>query len=473
MHEITPPADESITTTTAASADVPQELYLDTNTDKGGDLSLTEIFAPPVGVYKRSNVFPDLYLKNNQLFFVQRPPQNCKKYKPAAPATNRTTHRSALVYLHLSSHHIRLPGDSPEMQITSFSAFPADSHNPGVVTLLKCRDDDFFITASHAGLYRIEFDTASPTDSAIPKTADFFQNAVPGKQAISDDLAGMISQIERNQTELARIHQSEHPLSNLIRFFQSFESSPLSSQSIDDMNKQRPDNAGLLLDQNKLNAIISEKKGICRHRAFAFAWIANSWGYNTRIVVNEVHAFIEIFYQNHWYPVELGGSARSLTTKPASFTAPAKIQNEVSFLDLTVSHNPQANTAVTTVTAPGNIHSSTRNGGLYPQQNRTLPYQSAGFRFRPENCPSNLLRDQETTISGFMLDAHHMPIKNHPFVLECSHPQKKSIVLATFKTDETGHFSIWVKTPPDWPLGHSDMRWLMKTDTTSEPKPAN
>jgi transglutaminase-like putative cysteine protease len=52
------------------------------------------------------------------------------------------------------------------------------------------------------------------------------------------------------------------------------------------------------------------KKGVCRHRAYAFLITAQSLGIPTRLVQNEAHAWVEIHDGALWRRIDLGGAGR-------------------------------------------------------------------------------------------------------------------------------------------------------------------
>jgi transglutaminase-like putative cysteine protease len=58
------------------------------------------------------------------------------------------------------------------------------------------------------------------------------------------------------------------------------------------------------------------KKGVCRHRAFAFLVTAQSLGIPTRMVLNEAHAWVEVHDGNLWRRIDLGGAGRLQLTEP-------------------------------------------------------------------------------------------------------------------------------------------------------------
>jgi hypothetical protein len=54
------------------------------------------------------------------------------------------------------------------------------------------------------------------------------------------------------------------------------------------------------------------RKGVCRHRAFAFMVTALALGLPTRMVVNEAHAWVELHDGRLWRRVDLGGAGQTL-----------------------------------------------------------------------------------------------------------------------------------------------------------------
>jgi transglutaminase-like putative cysteine protease len=66
------------------------------------------------------------------------------------------------------------------------------------------------------------------------------------------------------------------------------------------------------------------KKGVCRHRAFAFLVTAQGLGIPARMIVNEAHAWVEVYDGTLWRRIDLGGAGRlagaatqALTERPA------------------------------------------------------------------------------------------------------------------------------------------------------------
>lgn len=64
------------------------------------------------------------------------------------------------------------------------------------------------------------------------------------------------------------------------------------------------------------------KKGVCRHRAFAFVITALALGLPTRLVRNEAHAWVEVGDGAIWHRIDLGGAAGRFELDPSARTPP-------------------------------------------------------------------------------------------------------------------------------------------------------
>ncbi|GAG68010.1 unnamed protein product [marine sediment metagenome] len=64
--------------------------------------------------------------------------------------------------------------------------------------------------------------------------------------------------------------------------------------------KIRRTNATLALSEDEIvKAIIGEKQGACHHRAIAFKKLASCFDIHARIVVNDCHAYVEVFLEDY------------------------------------------------------------------------------------------------------------------------------------------------------------------------------
>ncbi len=64
------------------------------------------------------------------------------------------------------------------------------------------------------------------------------------------------------------------------------------------------------------------KKGVCRHRAYAFVITALAAGLPARMVRNEAHAWVEVLDGMIWHRIDLGGAAGRFEVDPSGRTQP-------------------------------------------------------------------------------------------------------------------------------------------------------
>jgi transglutaminase-like putative cysteine protease len=82
-------------------------------------------------------------------------------------------------------------------------------------------------------------------------------------------------------------------LGRLVAYYRSFAES----------DEPAPATGDIFVDLAK------SKKGVCRHRAFAFVVSALGLGVPARLVTNEAHAWVEVHDGTLWHRIDLGGAA--------------------------------------------------------------------------------------------------------------------------------------------------------------------
>lgn len=97
---------------------------------------------------------------------------------------------------------------------------------------------------------------------------------------------------------VARQRTPRAAVTSLVEHFRRFKAST-----------RRPASRGLLLYRD----LALTARGICRHRAYAFMITALGLGIPTRYVMNEAHAWVEVFDGELWHRIDLGGAAAELS----------------------------------------------------------------------------------------------------------------------------------------------------------------
>jgi hypothetical protein len=105
---------------------------------------------------------------------------------------------------------------------------------------------------------------------------------------------------------ISRSMRPRDVVEKMVTYFRAFAPS-------DDPPRERDD---IYLD------LALSKKGVCRHRSFAFLVTALNIGIPARMVVNEAHAWVEAFDGSLWHRIDLGGAANNLETQQDSQRPP-------------------------------------------------------------------------------------------------------------------------------------------------------
>lgn len=438
LKTIEPPKATGAFSHQTVQSPLPTHLSLDDQTQAAGDLTMTEPFAPPVGTYKRRMVFSritDAFDGKQHQFILTPSREPCKRYEFPKPSPEHTLHRSALLYIQPNETYLSdLPSDSADMRITRLHAQETISgKDADHLQILACPDQIFAIRASDTKRYTIEYETVSLHDGNMPKSAEFFEPL----QATSPDLLTPPQQMIMRQI-VARIPaltdlDARRSITELIRFFQSF-----TSESIDNFDLQKHP-----IGDDLLYAILQQRKGLCRHRTFAFMLVASYWGYPTRIAVNEVHAFIEIAFGQRWYPVELGGRARSLSSISTSPNVSKTIQSDFSFLPF-----------LPDTSAPTASHATD-----IPTPRRRTEATSSVIFDAIEPLPETIRRGSTIRFSGLMRDATMRPIREGRFLLTIRNEAENRHASYTTESDHNGYIDFTVKLDDNWPIGATQTTW--------------
>jgi transglutaminase-like putative cysteine protease len=159
---------------------------------------------------------------------------------------------------------------------------------------------------------RLVMELAMPRAAFADGIADVGWADLPVVLALPDNVARDATRV-RAAIGVSRAMRPRQALARLVDYFRAFADS-------DDTPSGR---ASVYLD------LALSKKGVCRHRAYAFLITAQSLGIPTRLVQNEAHAWVEVNDSALWRRIDLGGAgrmthdaARSLPQRAAYVPAP-------------------------------------------------------------------------------------------------------------------------------------------------------
>lgn len=190
----------------------------------------------------------------------------------------------------LPNELVRIPSVGPQSRVIKMHVTGSTN-----VSLLRDGADNWFIRGTERKRVRIVMQLAIPRATFGSE----FQNAS------WEELAHKMPFFARHDAQAAQVFQAvgisremrpRDVVAKMVNYFRSFGPS-------DDHPRSQQD---IYLD------LALTKKGVCRHRAFAFFVTALQIGIPTRMVVNEAHAWVEVFDSVLWHRVDLGGAALDL-----------------------------------------------------------------------------------------------------------------------------------------------------------------
>jgi hypothetical protein len=346
----------------------------------------------------------------------------------------------------LPDQPVRIPTVGPGARVLRFHA------NPEVpVEVLRDGADNWFVRGSTRVRVRLVLEIAIARASFGSDFADVDWSALTLGQALPhlhDEAFQQVAQA----VGISRGQRPREVVRKMVAYFRAFAPS-------DDPPSDKKD---IYLD------LALSKKGVCRHRAFAFLVTALEIGIPTRMVVNEAHAWVEVFDGSLWHRIDLGGAAANLDHEPdaskPSYKPPpdpyAWPESRDSGQDLADRNRDRSQQ---------NGNGSSGSGGGSAGGDAGAPQLAPTSAIDPLSEPSDPRAPRsEVTVAAIDSDVR----RGYPFHVQgavatsgapCSHlrvdvvltsPQlQQGIVVGSLSTDEQGRFDGAVVIPRDFSLG--------------------
>lgn len=191
---------------------------------------------------------------------------------------------------------VRIPSVGPGARVLTANTTPQTNFQ-----LWKDGAENWFIKTSESKRVRLvltlaigreAFGSEFASDASFAQLQNLASHLPAAAQAAAERVAGKIG-VSRSMSPAAAV-------SALIAHFRSFAPS---------------DDKPLSSDTALYEELALSKKGVCRHRAYAFTITSLGLGIPTRMVRNEAHAWVEVFDGKLWHRVDLGGAAERLDTE--------------------------------------------------------------------------------------------------------------------------------------------------------------
>jgi transglutaminase-like putative cysteine protease len=287
------------------AADRDTQMKPDEQTGADDTLHYQSVFNPDVLPFKRMSTFDrvgdDQTLHVAQTALVELPVGGTTD-----PRTRDRFWGDVLVQL-TPGRDVALPSVAPDMRILSYEVKPKLA-----LRFSKDGADNFYVRSDEAsahGTYRLVFladADAGYFAPSLPRTKylvrDVAAHAPPELRIPVPATLAADTRLTFQQLGLDRDMDLGIAFNALVGYFRGFQAGDIRNNTGDTYRD-----------------LCDSKVGVCRHRSFAFMITANALGIPTRLVENEAHAFVEVWFpERGWQRIDLGGSALHMDVEGAS-----------------------------------------------------------------------------------------------------------------------------------------------------------
>jgi hypothetical protein len=267
-------------------------------TDLEGTLGYFEVFTPAITPFKRVSALDAVGLDGATPVLgvgdpVRRPVPVEGLDAPPPDPRPRDRFWASVVLDFSEGNAVPLPTVSPESRLLSVQS------DNRALSFERDGADNFFAVASLVGVRQVR------VTYVIDAPRSYFGGALPHARtdALAAELYPLPEKVERDALTFARElalwrgMDSATALRTLVEHFRSFVESKVAPR----------DTGNIFLD------LARGKRGVCRHRGYAFVITAQALGLPSRFVQNEAHAWVEVkLPELGWVRIDLGGAAEGL-----------------------------------------------------------------------------------------------------------------------------------------------------------------
>jgi transglutaminase-like putative cysteine protease len=189
---------------------------------------------------------------------------------------------------------VRIPTVGPGARMISLVTYPKVE-----ATLLRDGAENWFLESKSSERVRLVAEIAVERASFASEYADVEWRALPPGAIQPAAHAQAFEQVAR-EIGISKRMRPREVVTKMIEYFRSFAPS----------NEPPTEHGDIYLD------LALSKRGVCRHRAFAFLVTALHIGIPTRLIHNEAHAWVEVRDDRSWHRIDLGGAAIDLQDEP-------------------------------------------------------------------------------------------------------------------------------------------------------------
>jgi transglutaminase-like putative cysteine protease len=277
----------------------------DRNTKKPDALPYDEPFRPSTAPFKRLSAYDAV--DESFVLYVRGPKltQLSRDTGPVVPATEETFFADLVVDI-VPGHPSRIPSVGPGTRIVKSRAGVGTEDVP--VRISKDSAENWFVEGTTMSRVRLVMQLAIARAAFGGTFGDPSWDRLPYVPPLPPNVA----RAQANVAKALGVGRQLSPHDNvtrLVAYFRSFQDSDESPPPVHDIYTD----------------LALSKKGVCRHRAFAFLITALGMGIPTRMIANEAHAWVEVHDGTRFVRIDLGGAGNMLRDPQSSnvpFEAP-------------------------------------------------------------------------------------------------------------------------------------------------------
>ncbi len=191
---------------------------------------------------------------------------------------------------------VRIPSVGPGARVLKLATVPDTP-----VSLLRDGADNWFVRGTSSGRVRLLLYTSIARDALTGTVADVPLTSLPQ----APRLPARLSTAAREVNRAIGVHEGmrlAEALKRLVAYYRAFSTTPA----------PLPPRGEIFRD------LAESRRGVCRHRAYAFVVSALGLGIPARLITNEAHAWVEVSDGGRYHRVDLGGAAENFADTTAT-----------------------------------------------------------------------------------------------------------------------------------------------------------
>jgi hypothetical protein len=272
----------------------------DRDTRRPDVLPYDEPFTPSTAPFKRLNAYDAI---DASYTLSVRDKRMSALIVAARPVGDHEDHFYADMVVDLQPGKlVRIPSVGPGARILRARAGVGSADVP--VHFERDGAENWFVQGEQMARARLVMEIAIPRSAFGGEIADASWADLGQAPPLAPAVARAAAEVAQH-VGVSRAQRPREAVAKLVTYFRSFQ----------DADEGPAPTRDIYLD------LALSKKGVCRHRSFAFFVTALSLGIPTRVITNEAHAWVEVFDGRAWRRVDLGGAGRTLHD-PSSSNVP-------------------------------------------------------------------------------------------------------------------------------------------------------